>query len=172
MDKQFAKKIVSVLLGIALITIVYSLFSLIFESWFIDDVIVLNGKPDDLSEIMSLIKWQTVSLVCVIVPTLVCYVFAYFGNEKIFNIFSAALSLLVFAMCIAFIIVTRNKTFATNSATTYSAITEALGEFITLAASAALFCAYFVINSVFSFIHKQKSSITEETTEVNDSEKV
>lgn len=172
MDKKTVKTIVNIVVGVALLTMIYSFVSLIFESWFIDDVIVLNGEPDDLSEIMALIKWQTVSLVCVIVPTLVCYVFAYFGNGKIFNIFSAALSLLVFTMCIAFTIVTRNKTFATNSATTYSAITEALGEFITLAASSLLVCAFFVYNSAVSFKTNPGKSLSVQSVEVQNNEKV
>lgn len=175
MDKKYVKKIISVLLGIALISIVFSLFSLIFDAAFADDLILLNdtGSTElELDEIITLMKWMTVSLVCVLVPTIVCYFFAYFGNGKIFNIVSAVLSLLITATCIAFICVLRQKALDTESATIYAAATGCFDEFIQLAATSFLLCAFFVCNSVFSFLKKPESQQQVENTEVQSNEEV
>lgn len=176
MDKKYANKIISVLLGIALIAMIFSFFSLIFDTAFMDDVILLNNSTENdakkLNEIMTLIKWMGVSLVCVLIPVMVCYVFAYFGNGKIFNIVSAVLSLFVTVTCIAFVCVLRKQALDTKSATIYAAVTECFKEFISLAAASLLVCAFFVYNSVASFKFKPKNSRSAQSGEVQNNEEV
>lgn len=172
MNTKYANKIISVLLGIALIVLVLSFFSLIFEAIFIGDLILLNVGDGKLNEIATLLKWMSVSLVCVLVPVIVCYVFAYFGNGKIFNVASAVLSLLVAATCVAFIFVLRKWALDTESAEIYSAVAEGLEELITLAATSVLLCAFFVYNSVASFKKKQEGKLLAETAEGQSDEEV
>ena len=176
MNKKYVNKIISVLLGIALIALIFSFFSLLFDAIFMDDVILLNDSNSTdakkLNEIMPLMKWMTVSLVCVLVPTLVCYVFAYFGNGKIFNIVSAVLSLFFAATCIAFVCVLRKEAIDTNSATIYAAVAECCENFIMLAAASLLLCAFFVYNGVSSFIKKPEVKLSAESAEVKNDEEI
>lgn len=176
MNKKYANKIISVLLGIALITMIFSFVSLIFDAAFMDDVILLNDSDGNterkLNEIMTFMKWISVSLVCVLVPVFVCYVFAYFGNGKIFNIVSAVLSLFVTAMCIAFICVLRKQALDSKSATIYAAVAESFEAFITLAVTSLLVCAFFIYNSVLSFKAKPENNLSAQSGEVQNDEEV
>ena len=176
MDKKYVTKIIPVLLGIALITLIFSFFSLLFDAIFMDDVILLNtstsAEAKDLNEIVPLLKWTTVSLACILVPVFVCYVFAYFGNGKIFNTVSAVLSLFITATCIAFVFVLREEALITKSATIYSAVAESFENFIMLAANSAILCAFFIYNSAASFKKQPDGNLATENAEVSNSEKV
>lgn len=176
MNKKYANRIISVLLGIALIAMIFSFVSLIFDAAFMDDVILLNDSYGNterkLNEIMTFMKWISVSLVCVLVPVFVCYVFAYIGNGKIFNIVSAVLSLFITAICIAFICVLRKQALDSKSATIYAAVAESFEAFITLAVTSLLVCAFFIYNSVVSFIKKPDNKVSIENTEVLNNEEV
>lgn len=176
MNKKYVKMIISVLLGIVLITMIISFVSLIFDSAFMDDVISLNNSDSEdakkLNDIMTLMKWMGVSLVCVLVPVFVCYVFAYFGNGKIFNIVSAVLSLFVTAICIAFICVLRKQALDSESATIYAAVVECFEDFITLAVTSLLACTFFIYNSVASFLKISDNKVSAENTEGSNNEEV
>ena len=161
MDKKYLKIILAVMLGIALTIMVYELVSLLFNSIYMKDAIEFAESNNKLKETMEFIQSLAIALTCTIGIMFVCYVFAYFGNGKIFNTAAAALSLLTAVMSIVFVVLIRNKAHDAG-AVTYSAVAEIFDEFITLAVSALLGCAYFVYNSVISFIGPKKHNDSEE----------
>ncbi|MDE7301084.1 MAG: hypothetical protein K2N47_02835 [Clostridia bacterium] len=166
MDKKFVKKILAVVLGITLIAMIFSVVSLIIAAVGVSDLEALGNSIDEL----ALLKWQSVALVCIIVPTLACYAFAFFGNGKIFNIVSAALSLLVAVTSLAFFIVLRKAALNSVSSTTYATVATSFTEFIKVAVFATIALVYFILNSVASF--KKKTDKAEITEEANGNEEI
>ena len=165
MDKKLVKNILAVVLGIALIAMIFAVFSLIVDAIGTSDLESLDAA----NKALGLFKWQAVALVCILVPTLACYAFAYFGNGKIFNIASAVLSLFVAVTAISFTFVLREAALDEVSSITYASVTAAFSEFIQLAACALIACVYFILNSVFSF-KKTKTEVAENCEEANGNE--
>ena len=161
MDKKYLKTIISVILGIALAVMVYSLVSLLFECIFMEDAMKfaedLMSSDKKMHETLEFLQSVSIALTCTIAITFVCYAFAYFGNGKIFNVAAAALSLLTAVLCIVFVILLRNKAHDAGM-TTYTAVAETFDSFIQLAVSALLACVYFILNSVASFTAHKKNN--------------
>lgn len=167
MDKKIAKKILAVVLGITLIAMIFAVFSLILAAVGVNDLEALETSSDEL----ALLKWQAVALVCIMVPTLACYAFAFFGNGKIFNIASAVLSLFVAVTSLAFFIVLREAAMDTVSSTTYASVATSFTEFIQLAVCATIALVYFIVNTVACF-KKTKTDDEIITEEANGNEEV
>ncbi len=121
MDKKFVKKILAVVLGITLVAMIFAVFSLAFDAVGMNDLQTLDSSND----VIGLFKWQAVALACILVPTLACYAFAFFGNGKIFNILSSVLSLFVAATAVAFTFVLRKTALDLDSTTAYSTVAGA-----------------------------------------------
>ena len=104
MNKPFVQKILAVVLGLALFVMLMSCVSLIMDAVLIDDTILFNNSYKDL---LLFTKWTAVALVCTLIPTFVCYAFAFFAKSKIFSICSAVLSLFIAVCCFAFLFTAR-----------------------------------------------------------------
>ena len=169
MDKKTVKTFVNIIVGIAILTILYSFCSLIFEAITARDPILL--EPTSLSsnakEVLNLATWMMVALICLLVPTLVCYGFSLFGKNKIMTLASAVMSLFVVVTAFAFFFVLREYAFKGTSA--YTIAIAAFPEFIELIAACAITCAFFTYESVLIIIDykkanpKNKATITEQT---------
>ncbi|MDE6850459.1 MAG: hypothetical protein K2J54_03940, partial [Clostridia bacterium] len=153
MDNKMIKTIVYVIVGLALLTILYSFCSLIFNAITARDQILMNPKEltNEIKEILNLATWLLVALVCLLVPTLVCYCFSLFGKNKIMTVVSAVMSLFVVVTCIAFFFVLRDNAFINT--TTYTVASTAYPEIIQLLAASAVTCAFFTYESVFILKH-------------------
>lgn len=149
MDKKFIKKILAVLLGISLLIMIYEWVSLIMDAALADDTVLLGSS--DIKESTMFMKWTSVALVCLLVPTFTCYVFAFFGNKKIFNICSAILSLFVAVCCIAFFAKMRSILLEDAYASVYASGVGYFSEMMQLAVPSLIACAYFTICSVLAF---------------------
>jgi len=162
MEKTFVKKVLAVVLGISLFVMLVSLASLIMDAVLADDVLLLDSNNDYIKEISMFMKWTSVALVCAIVPTVLCYIFAYFGNGKIFNICAAVLSFFVAAGCIAFIFVVRDIAMEEIRSDAYAAATGYISELVQLGVSTVISGIFFTVNSVVLFLNKKQA--------VNDAE--
>ncbi len=113
MNKKYANKIISVLLGVALIALIISFIMLLFDAIFTEDIFLFDNDGqiiiEELKETIKMVKWLSFSLCFILIPALICFVFAYFGNGKIFNLISAILCFFIVATGIAFAFVIRKK---------------------------------------------------------------
>ena len=141
-----------------------SCVSLIMDAVLIDDTILFNNSYKDL---LLFTKWTAVALVCTLIPTFVCYAFAFFAKSKIFSICSAVLSLFIAVCCFAFLFTARTAALDGVSAQKYATVTGYFQEMLQLAVPALIACAYFVINSVNLFKHKA----VENNVEADENEK-
>lgn len=160
MEKPIVKKIITVVLGMALLVMLYSFVSFIIEAVLIVDV--------SSAAILEDAQFMYVALICLLFITFVSYGFAYFGNGKIFNIFAAVLSLLVAACSIAFLFVLRGEALEKGTST-YALVAGCFAEFIQLAVPALIACAYFIYSSVKSFKHP-KQPVAAEAVESGEAE--
>ena len=104
-----------------------------------------------------------IALCCVFVPAFVSYVFAYFGNKKIFTTAAAALSLFTTATIIAFIAVLRDRSM--DDPLSYTATASLNAELIELLLTVIIADVYFIYNSVRSFLIKPVQPAEEAITE-------
>ncbi len=159
MNKPFVQKILAVVLGISLFVMLMSFVSLIFDAALIDDVSTFANE-----DLMNLSKWMTVGIICILIPTFVCYAFTFFAKSKIFSICSAVLSAFVTICSIAFIFVLRAEILDNFNLQNYSLLTGYVQEMLILAVPALLVCVYFILNSINLFRHKNSENNAEATT--------
>lgn len=162
MDKKYLKTIVAVVMGIVLITMLYATFSLLFDALLMDNLIIYAGESSH--DTLKMVQDMVIALTCVVAVALVCYIFSFLGNGKIFNIVSSVLSLFITATSVAFLFVI-NKTAFEAGQTPYATVAGYFAELIQLAATAFVAGGYFTVNSVLGFINKKP-----ETAEVTNEE--
>ncbi len=162
MNKKYAIKIISVLLGVALIALIISFIMLLFDAIFTEDIFLFDNDGqiiiEELKETIKMVKWLSFSLCFILIPALICFVFAYFGNGKIFNLISAILCFFIVATGIAFAFVIRKKAILSDNIAIYTTVTTAIENFIEISAFAFIIGAFFIYNSVVSFIGREKKT--------------
>ncbi|MDE6690858.1 MAG: hypothetical protein K2K04_02705 [Clostridia bacterium] len=170
MDNKTVKTFVNIIVGIALLTVIYSFCSLIFDAITLRDAIILDPSiiDSDVRDIVNLATWMIVALICLLVPTLVCYGFALFGKNKIMTIASAAMSLFVVVSALAFFFVLRENAFTGTAA--YTIATAAFPEFAELIAASMLTCAFFTYESVVIIINIKKTRSENKTAAAEQTE--
>ena len=165
MDKSFIKKILAVVLGIAVIIMVFETVSLLFDACLIDDVKIFQGHG--LDDLQAFMKWSAVGLACTLIPTLACYVMTCFTKGKLFTLISAILSFAVMACGIAFLCVAHSYAMQGYSSSNYASATGYFSELLKIAIAAALIGLYFLLVTV---IPAKKKNETQ--SEVSENEKV
>lgn len=157
MDKHFFKNVLTVVLGICVLIMIFSTVSLASDAALADDLVSIGSNK----KLTMLIKWTALALVCLMIPTITCYVFTYFTDNKLMKIFAAALSLIVTVVCIAIFIISRNAGIEGNSSTKYATVTGYLSELLQLATASLIVCIYYVICFIKSFKNKHYETVTE-----------
>lgn len=175
MDKKTVKTLVNIIVGIAILTIIYSFCSLIFNAITARDAIIIDPSKIDggVRDIVNLATWMMVALICLLVPTLVCYGFSLFGKNKIMTMASAVMSLFVIVTALAFFFVLREYSFTDTTA--YTIASAVFPGFIELIAAGSLTCAFFTYESVLIILDYKKATsnsvaASSEQTEVSTEE--
>lgn len=158
MDKSFVKKILAVLLGISLVIMVYETVSAIIGVITLDDLQILQIY---LTDLQAFIKWSMVGLICIIIPTLASYVFAFLSKKKTFALISAVLSFFVTICCIVFFSVARSYAMHGFSSSNYAEGVSLFTAYIQIGVASALIGAYFLI----TLLHRDKKQAVTETAE-------
>lgn len=161
MDKKSVKTIINVVLGISLIMMLTAYIGMVYSCISMADVFKMAGvKPTDTDDPTL---WMLIALCCVFVPAFVSYAFAYFGNKKIFTTAAAVLSLFITATIIAFVAVLRNRSL--EDPYSYTTIASLNAELLELLLTVIIADAYFIYNSVKSFLIKPVQPAEETVTE-------
>ena len=163
MDKPFVKKILAVVLGLALIIMIFGTISLIWDAIGMGDLKELSGS---LNDIQSFMRWTAVGLAIMVVPALASYVFAFFSDKKLFKITSAVLSLVVVICCITFITLCRNMAVDLGT-TSYASAAGYFSELMQLLIASALIGIYFLLISVLPAKKAEKVETEEAENEEN-----
>lgn len=142
MDKSFAKKVISVVLGIALILLIFSTVTLIIDTVLLDDLKYFNGT--DFDNLQKFFKWSGTGLICLIIPTVASYVFAYFSNRKIMTLIACVFSFITAISCFVLFGACRVYALEGFSSTNYASASLYFNKFIQIAISVILLGAYFL----------------------------
>lgn len=157
MEKKTVKTFVNIIVGIALLIIIYSFFLMLFNAITARDPLLMS--PDtfnsSVKETLSLAIWMMVSLACLIVPTLVCYGFSLFGKNKIMTLASAVMSLFIALICFSFFFALRDNAF--TDINSYTIATAAFTDIIQLFAACTITCAFFTYESVLIILDYRKT---------------
>ena len=183
MDKKTMRVVLGVVLGLAVFTMLSAVVSMLFNAILSKDVIVVGAVEGDFEDTISYVKYSSIGLVCITVAAIVSFFFAYFGKQrKVFAPIAAGLSLLLIAMCLAFVFDLRGivMKFESSSirANSYAVATEYFAELISVMVAAIISCAYFGVTTALSFKKKnavaqanQKADNAEVTSQETDSRK-
>ena len=158
MDKKFINTALAAVMGILFLSVLFSLFSLVMDCILTTDLIEFQGG----SKTLDLARWSAVALVCVLVPTIVCYGFSIFGTQKVFNLTSAILSFFIALCCLTFLFVIRDKALNTG-ASTYASVTGFFQEYISITVTTLILGTFYTVKSVFDFKRKDSENKMGET---------
>ena len=154
MNKKTLHIVMSVVLGIAFFAIVATVISLLFDAILSNDTILIASPSKNAEKVISYVKHSSIGLICIAIPTLVCYCFTYLAkSKKIFAVVSVLLSLLLISMCIGFIFDLRGIVlkFDSSIAECYTIATSYFTELIQLIVSCCFACVYFIVATVLAF---------------------
>lgn len=167
MDKKTVNTILSVLLGIAVFVIIGTVISLFFDAVLAKDTLLIASPNGSVDKVILYTKNSSIGLICIAVPTLVCYCLTYFSkSKKVFGLISALLSLMLVAMSIGFIFDLRGIVLELETKNTaYSVATAYFSELIQMLTACGLTCAYFTVITVFAFRDEKRAAHTEQPAE-------
>lgn len=168
MDKKTLHTVVSVVLGIAVFTIISVVILLMFDAVLADDTLEITSTSKYMDETVSYVKHSSIAVICIAIPMLVCYGLTYFAkSKKIFATISALISLVLIAMCIGFVFDLRSIVieFDALRSTCYTVASAHFSKLIELLISCAFSCAYFTVIAIRAFLpEKATKQIIEPTT--------
>ena len=165
MDKHFIKKILAIVLGLALVIMIFGTVSLIWDAISIGDLKEIN---DGLNDINSFMRWSTVGLALMMAPALTSYAFAFFSNKKFYKIAAASLSLAVVLCCIIFISVSRHIALDDKNVSYYASAAGYLSELMQIFIASTLIGVYFLLITVLPA--KKAEQVEAKTEEVENEE--
>ena len=165
MDKPFVKTILAVVLGLALIMLIFETVSLIWDAIGIGD---LKEMSNGLDDIQSFMRWSAVGLALMMVPALTSYAFAFFSNKKFYKIAAASLSLVVVLCCIIFISVSRHIALDDKNVSYYASAAGYFVELMQILISSALIGVYFLLITVLPA--KKTGTVETETVKAKTEE--
>lgn len=160
MDKKTVQVVMSVILGIAAFTIIATVVSLLFDAILAEDTITIAEPSKNVEDVIMYIKHSSVAVICISIPTVVCYFLTYFSkSKKIFGLISAVLSLMLIAMCLGFIFDLRGVVldYKESANTSYTLATAYFTELGKLLISYVFAGAYFAVIFVRAFRTKQST---------------
>lgn len=158
MDKAFIKKILAVVLGIALIIMIFGTVSLFWDAIGIGD---LKKLDHNLDAVESFMRWSAVGLALMMVPALTSYAFAFFSDKKFYKITAASLSLAVVLCCIIFISLCRHYAIDDGYVSTYASAAGYFSELMQILIASTLIGVYFLLITV---LPAKKTEQVEATT--------
>lgn len=161
MNKPFVKNVLAVVLGICLITEIFSLVTLIPNAAQANNLILHAGTDEDLTQFIRLAQWTSVALICLISVTLVCFALTFFTKNAVFCIAASALCLLLAATALAFYGVTDKVAMNMLNANVYAAATEFEGDLLTVAVPAVIICVYYAFSAATAFKRRSMKNETE-----------
>lgn len=156
MNKKTVDTIVSVVLGISVFIILATVISLLFDVIFTKDAFtldVLDAERESNTEVMGYIMHSSIAVICVGAAMLLSYCLTYFTAEKkVFAAISATLTLLLIAMCLAFIFDLRNIAIDHDSSSMYTVAATYFAELIKVLVACLFTCAFFTVTAVKAFL--------------------
>ena len=158
MDKKLLKTVLAVLLGISVFVILGAVVSLIFEASFADDLSLVSSISNEVERIINYVKNTSIAVICIAVPVLVAVCMACFAkSKKVLSIIAALATLLLAAVCIAFVCDLHGITLEGLDATAYATATQYYTELLAVAVPALILCAYFTGATVHAFIGQKNA---------------
>ena len=109
MKKDLKNIVFGVLIAICIFVLVLKWLSLIFNYAAAPDLIEMNnsGKGAYVKTVQFM-QWTSLTLFCLIVPTLLCFILSAFTKSKALNIMALCLGAAVVICCIIFIAIPSN----------------------------------------------------------------
>lgn len=154
MDKKTIQTVMYVVLGIAAFVLVAALVSLFFGAILAEDPIEISETAESVEKVLLYVKNSSIAVICIGIPTVVCYFFTVFSkSKKVFGLISALLSLMLITMCLGFIFDLRAIVLKLTDevSTCYSLATAYFSDLIEVLVSCGIACAYFTVVTVCSF---------------------
>ncbi|MDE7405992.1 MAG: hypothetical protein K2M89_03880 [Clostridiales bacterium] len=161
MDKKTVQTIMSVVLGIAAFVIVAALVSLFFGAILAEDPVEISETAESVEKVLLYVKNSSIAVICIGIPTVVCYFFTFFSkSKKAFGLISAILSLVLVEMCLGFIFDLRSIVLKLTDdvSTCYSLATAFFTDLIEVLVSCLISCAYFIVVTVCAFRTKNPAA--------------
>ncbi len=157
MGKKTFKTAVTVVFAICVLNMITATASLAFDAYLSKTVLLFSNTVGEKA--ISYMSNAAIALVCLLVPTLVCFIFSFFTDQKmVFYIASAVMALFVAATCMGFLFDLRTLAVKEFDMTNFAACTEFFTSLVALAVTSLIPCACFTVNAVNLFKHPKEQS--------------
>lgn len=152
MKKDLKNIVFGVLIALCVFVLAMKWLSLIFNFVGAPDLIELNNSGEGAYvKTVRFMQWTSLTLFCMLVPTLLCFILSSFTKSKALNIMAIALGVTVVICCIVFIAVPSNYHHYGDDeidSITMSAVTAIWEEFISILIPAAILTGFAVARLV------------------------
>lgn len=106
MKKDLKNIVFGVIIALCLFVLAMQWLSLIFNFVGAPDLIELNNSGEGAYvKTIRFMQWTSISMFCLLVPTLLCFTLSAFTESKILNIMAIVLGAAVAICCIVFMII-------------------------------------------------------------------
>lgn len=152
MKKDLKNTVFGVLIALCIFVLAMQWLSLIFNYVGAPDLIKLNNSGEGAYiETVRFVQWTSLSLFCLLIPTLLCFILAAFTKSKALNIIAIVLGAAVVICCIIFMAIPSNyHHYGDNKIdpVTMSAVTAIWEEFISILIPSAILTGFAVARLV------------------------
>ena len=152
MKKELKNIVFGVLIAICLFVLAMKWLSLIFDFAGAPDLIELNNSGEGAYvKTVRFMQWTSLTLFCLLVPTLLCFILSAFTESKVHNIMSICFGAIIVLCCIIFIAIPSNyHHYGENNidSITMSVITAMWEELISILVPSAILTGFAVARLV------------------------
>lgn len=148
MKKDLKNIVFGVLIAICIFVLAMQWISLIFNYVAAPDLVELNNSGQgNYVKTVRFLQWTSLSMFCLLIPTLLCFVLSAFTQSKPLNITAVVLGAAVVICCIIFMAIpSGNQHYATDKIdpTTLTAVTGIWEEFLSILIPSAILTGFAV----------------------------
>lgn len=160
MDKKITEKVIAVIVGICWIVLLLNCVSLFADVLMMDDSDELLDILD-YSELIGFIRWTSLAVVVMLVPTFVCGGLKIFTGNKLFSLICSALHFAVLACMIGFYSKIYTMAKSSEDILQYTFAMEFFDDALIVMVTTAVLCAYYAYESVYLFLTDRKKAKAE-----------
>ena len=152
MKKDLKNIVLGVIIALCVFVLLMNWLSLLFDFVGAPDLIELNNSGEGAYvKTVRFMQWTSLTLFCLLVPTLLCFILSAFTKSKALNIIAICLGAAVVICCIIFIAIPSNYHHYGEDkidSITMSAVTAMWQEFITILVPSAILTGFAVARIV------------------------
>lgn len=164
MNKRVTESAIAVIVGVCWLALLWqgvSLFASVLMTGNTEELADLGSYFGSYKALIDFIKWSSVTVFLLLIPTIVCGALKIFTKNKIFSVICSALHFAALACLIGFYCKIYVMADSSESILQYIMAMGYFSDYIILMVATAVLCAYYAYESVLGFVSDRKGKVAE-----------